>query len=93
VNMKANLAKTHGLIFSQEVLLAMTKAGMKREDAYRIVQEEAMKVWQGGQDFRTLLGQRKDVISYVSSQELDRLFDATRSLKNVDYIFHQVGIE
>lgn len=92
-NMKANLAKTHGLIFSQEALLAMTKAGMKREDAYRIVQEEAMKVWQGGQDFRTLLGQRKDVTDYVPNEELDRLFDATRSLKNVDYIFHQVGIE
>ena len=92
-NMKANLAKTHGLIFSQEALLAMTKAGMKREDAYRIVQEEAMKVWQGGQDFRTLLGRRKDVTDYVPNEELDRLFDATRSLKNVDYIFHQVGIE
>lgn len=92
-NMKANLAKTHGLIFSQEALLAMTKAGMKREDAYRIVQEEAMKVWQGGQDFRTLLGQRMDVTEFVSNQELDRLFDATRSLKNVDYIFHQVGID
>ena len=92
-NMKENLERTHGLIFSQEALLAMTKAGMKREDAYRIVQEEAMKVWKNKQSFRSLLEQREEVKKFVSSQELDRLFDPTRSLKNVDYIFQQVGIE
>jgi adenylosuccinate lyase len=92
-NMKENLERTHGLIFSQEALLAMTKAGMKREDAYRIVQEEAMKVWKNKQSFRSLLEQREEVKKFVSSQELDKLFDPTRSLKNVGYIFHQVGIE
>jgi len=91
--MKENLDRTHGLIFSQEVLLALTKAGMKREDAYRIVQEEAMKVWQNGQNFRTLIEQRSEVKGLVSSQELDRLFDPGRSLKHVDYIFRQVGLD
>jgi len=91
-NMKANLDRTHGLIFSQDALLALTKAGMKREDAYRIVQEEAMNVWQNGQSFRSLLEQREEVKKLVPSQELDRLFDPRRSLKNVDYIFQQVGL-
>ena len=91
-NMMANLDRTHGLIFSQDALLALTKAGMKREDAYRIVQEEAMKVWQNGQSFRSLLSQREEVKKLVPGQELDRLFDPRRSLKNVDYIFQQVGL-
>lgn len=91
-NMMANLDRTHGLIFSQDALLALTKAGMKREDAYRIVQEEAMNVWQNGQSFRSLLEQREEVKKLVPSQELDRLFDPRRSLKNVDYIFKQVGL-
>jgi adenylosuccinate lyase len=92
-NMMENLERTHGLIFSQEALLAMTKGGMKREDAYRIVQEEAMKVWKNKQSFRSLLEQREEVKKVVSGEELDRLFDPNRSLKNVDYIFRQVGIE
>jgi adenylosuccinate lyase len=92
-NMKRNLDRTQGLIYSQEALLAMTKAGMKREDAYRIVQEEAMKVWKNQQSFRDLLAEREEVKEYISGEELDQLFDPKRSLKNVDYIFHQVGLE
>jgi adenylosuccinate lyase len=92
-NMKQNLDRTQGLIFSQDALLAMTKAGMKREDAYRIVQEEAMKVWKNQQSFRDLLAHREEVRQYLSGEALDRLFDPARSLKNVDYIFHQVGLE
>ena len=92
-NMKQNLDRTRGLIFSQEALLAMTKAGMKREDAYRIVQEEAMKVWKNQQSFRDLLERREEVREYISSEQMDKLFDPRSSLKNVDYIFHQVGIE
>ncbi|HLE32577.1 MAG TPA: adenylosuccinate lyase, partial [Bacteroidota bacterium] len=54
-NMRKNIDKTHGLVFSQSVLLALTKKGMKREDAYRIVQSHAMNVWQDGKSFRTVL--------------------------------------
>ena len=90
--MQANINLTHGLIFSQEVLLALTKKGLKREDAYRIVQEEAMNVWKNGQDFRELLAQREEVTRHFSKAELDALFDPRRSLKQVDYIFQQVGL-
>jgi adenylosuccinate lyase len=92
-HMQANLDRTHGLIYSQEALLALTKGGMKREDAYHIVQEEAMRVWQNGRNFRDLIGERKEVKECLSTEELNRLFDPRRSLKNVDYIFKQVGLE
>lgn len=92
-HMQQNIDRTHGLVFSEDVLLALTKAGMKREDAYLIVQEEAMKVWQNRQSFRSLIEGREEVRKHLSSQELDRLFDPRRSLQNVDYIFHQVGLD
>ncbi len=92
-NMKANLDRTHGLIFSQEVLLALTKGGMKREDAYRIVQEDAMSAWQGGESFKDLIEKREEVKNCLAKEDLDRLFDPRRSLKNVDYIFRQVGLD
>lgn len=91
-NMQKNLNRTNGLIFSQDVLLALTKKGMKREDAYRIVQQEAMKVWENGQSLKDLLAGNGDVAKTLSKQELDELFDLKRSTKQVDYIFEQVGI-
>ena len=90
--MQENLDATQGLIFSQEVLLALIKKGMKREDAYRLVQEKAMKVWQNGKDFKTLLMSSEEVNKTLSEKELDELFDAKRSLKQVDYIFNKVGL-
>lgn len=92
-HMVRNLNATHGLIFSQEVLLALTKKGMKREDAYRLVQEQAMKVWKEGKEFKSLLLDSKEVMRLISEKELDDLFNPKRSLKNVDYIFKQVGLE
>ena len=91
-HMTRNLNATRGLVFSQEVLLALTKKGMKREDAYRIVQEQAMKVWAEEKDFKTLLLGSEDVMNVLSQKELDELFDPNRSLKHVDYILEQVGI-
>jgi adenylosuccinate lyase len=98
-HMTRNINTTRGLIFSQEVLLALTKKGMKREDAYRIVQEQAMKVWKQEsvpsaeeKDFKTLLLGSEEVMKNLSQKELDELFDLKRSLKHVDYIFEQVGI-
>src|SRR5574341_1208675 len=78
-HMKQNLETTTGLIFSQEVLLALTKKGMKREDAYRIVQEKAMKVWENGQDFKNLMMSSDEVKKFLSEKELSDLFDARRS--------------
>jgi len=91
-NMRANIDRTHGLIFSQDVLLALTQKGLKREEAYRLVQDEAMKVWKSGQSFRDLLEERQEVTRHLSKVELDELFDPKRSLMHVDYIFGQVGI-
>jgi adenylosuccinate lyase len=92
-HMKENIDRTFGLVFSQDVLLALTKGGMKREDAYAIVQEEAMKVWQHRQSFRSLIEKRDEVKKMFSVKEMDDLFNPRRSLKNVDYIFHQVGLD
>lgn len=91
-HMKENLERTHGLIFSQEVLLALTKKGMRREDAYRTVQALAMKVWKEKIDFKTLLLADETVLSFLSAQELEELFDPTRSLKHVDHIFERIGL-
>lgn len=97
--MERNLNATHGLIFSQEVLLALTKKGMKREDAYRIVQELAMEVWRqesvfSGEekDFKTLLLSNKEVMKLLSSKEIDELFDPKRSLKYLDSIYERIGL-
>ncbi len=92
-HMQRNLNLTHGLIFSQEVLLALTKKGMKREDAYRMVQEQAMKVWRDGKEFKELLLASDDVMKHLTAAELDELFDAKRSLKHLDYMFGRVGLE
>jgi adenylosuccinate lyase len=91
-NMLRNLDKTKGLVFSQEILLALTRKGMKREDAYRIVQERAMKVWENGSNFRELVEASEEIKKMLSKAELDELFDPKRSLKQVDYIFERVGL-
>jgi adenylosuccinate lyase len=91
-HMTRNLNATRGLIYSQEVMLALTKKGMKREDAYKIVQEQAMKVWKEEKDFKALLLGSEEIMKLLSPKELEELFDPKRSLKHVDYIFEQVGI-
>jgi adenylosuccinate lyase len=89
-NMRKNLEKLGGLIHSQRVLLALTQKGVSREDAYAMVQRNAMPVWRGEGDFRTLLGQDKDVSAKLSSAELDELFDLSYHFKHVDTIFVRV---
>jgi adenylosuccinate lyase len=91
-NMLANLNRTGGLIFSQSVLLALTKKGMKREDAYRTVQAAAMEVWKDRTPFRELLGRDPGVAKYLNTKELDELFDLQKSIRNVDAIFARVGL-
>ncbi|WP_308388410.1 adenylosuccinate lyase [Acidithiobacillus sp. AMEEHan] len=88
--MRENLEKTHGLIFSQRVLLALTEKGMLREDAYRVVQRNAMRVWQEGLDFQTLLLADGDVQRYLSAAELGELFDLAYHRKEIDKIFARV---
>ena len=92
-HMRQNLERTHGLIFSQSVLLALTRKGMKREDAYRIVQKSAMDVWQSGNDFKSLLLQSPEVMGTLSEGDIEELFDLDRAMRNVGYLFGRVGLE
>ncbi|MHB1494451.1 MAG: adenylosuccinate lyase [Acidithiobacillus sp.] len=85
-----NLHKMHGLIFSQRVLLALTGKGMLREDAYRVVQHNAMQVWEANADFKSLLAADPQIQPYLSAQELAALFDLSYHTRNVDAIFARV---
>ncbi len=88
--MRKNLDRMGGLIHSQRVLLALTQAGLSREDAYALVQRNAMPVWRGEGDFLTLLKRDPDVSKALTAQELEELFDLDHHLKHVDTIFDRV---
>ncbi len=85
-----NMNKLGGLIHSQRVLLALTQAGVSREDAYRLVQRNAMKVWEEGADFLALLKGDDEVSSALSDEALEVLFDLSYHTKHVDTIFRRV---
>jgi len=89
-NMQKNLDRLGGLIHSQRVLLALTQKGVSREDAYSLVQRNAMPVWRGEGDFLTLLKADADVKKALSDADLEDLFDLGYHLKNVDFIFQRV---
>ncbi|WP_438721571.1 adenylosuccinate lyase [Bartonella rochalimae] len=89
-NMKKNLNKFCGLIYSQRVLLALTQAGTSRENAYQIVQRNAMKVWEQGKDFLEELLKDQDISKILSEAELREKFDLSYHTKHVDTIFKQV---
>jgi adenylosuccinate lyase len=89
-NMAKNLDRLGGLVHSQRVLLALTQKGAPREDAYRYVQRNAMKVWKGDSDFPALLKADADVRKYLSDAEIDENFDLGYHLKHVDTIFKRV---
>jgi len=87
---EANLNRMGGLVFSQRVLLALTQAGVSREDAYRLVQRNAMKVWDGQGDLLTLLRGDADVTAALDDATLAGLFDLSHHTKHVDTIFRRV---
>jgi adenylosuccinate lyase len=88
--MRRNLEQLGGLVDSQRVLLALTQAGMSREDAYRAVQRNAMPVWQGEGRFLDLLKADAEVIGRIRPEELEGLFDEDYHTKHVDTIFRRV---
>ncbi|MEW6267044.1 MAG: adenylosuccinate lyase [Thermodesulfobacteriota bacterium] len=90
--MRANLDKTGGLFFSQQVLLALTRKGLIRDEAYRLVQRQAMRVWQDGLDFKTLLLEDEEIRRFLTAREIESLFDLRYHLKHVDDIFDRVFI-
>jgi adenylosuccinate lyase len=88
--MRRNLDRLGGLVHSQRVLLALTRAGMSREDAYRAVQRQAMQVWEKGGDFLDLLKADKEISKHLSAEALAALFDLAYHTKHVDTIFARV---
>ena len=89
-NMLKNMNKFKGLVMSQRVLLALTQAGVSREDAYRLVQRNAMKVWEQGADFKTELLADADVTKALSPAEIEEKFDLGYHTKHVETIFTRV---
>ena len=89
-NMAANLDRLGGLVHSQRVLLALVEAGLSREDAYQLVQRNAMKVWEHDADFRAALISDNDVRAALSEAEIDARFDLSYHRKHVDTIFRRV---
>jgi len=89
-NMRKNLDRLGGLVHSQRVMIALTQKGVAREDAYALVQRNAMRVWQGEGDFLTFLMADKDVRQHMSEVELKENFDLGYHLKHVDIIFKRV---
>ncbi len=89
-NMKRNLEMFGGLVHSERVLLALARKGMAREDAYRLVQRNAMKTWDAGADFQQSLKADADVAKLLSAADIDACFDLGHHLANVDTIFARV---
>ena len=89
-NMMKNLNQMRGLVFSQKILLDLTQSGVSREDAYRIVQRNAMKVWEEGKDFQEELLADEDVVKALGEEKVKESFDLDYHLKHVDTIFKRV---
>ena len=92
-NMLKNMNKTGGLIFSQEVLLALIKKGVTREDAYAMVQRNAMQVWEEQLDFKTLLKGDSEIMSLLDENEIDNLFDLNKVMININKIYKRLELE
>ncbi len=92
-NMKANLNKTLGLVFSQRLMLALVDKGMLREAAYSLVQKNSMSAWERKVALKELVLQDSSINEMLSSEEIDEIFSYEYYLKNIDYIFKRVGID
>ncbi len=88
--MKANLEGTRGLVFSGQLLLDLVEHGVSREDAYRLVQQHAMRAWKEDLNFRELVLRDKNITSRVPARQLENAFDLKRQLRNIDKIFVRV---
>jgi adenylosuccinate lyase len=91
-NMKENMEKTHGLVFSQRLLLMLIEKGLSRELAYDTVQPLAMKAWEEKQPFRSFVEQDETIRENLSDREIDAAFDLAHHTRRVDEIFKRVGL-
>jgi adenylosuccinate lyase len=87
--MRANLDSSHGLVFSQRVLLALVESGLSRDDAYRLVQRNALRAWDEGLDLRKLLDEDPDL--KLPPEALDAAFDLDDALKHSDVVFDRLS--
>ena len=88
--MQENLNRSYGLYNSQNVLIRLTEKGMTREDAYALVQKNAMMSWKTRKPFKGILAKDKGVKKFLSAKELDNIFALKQYFSNVDYIFNRV---
>jgi adenylosuccinate lyase len=91
-NMKRNLEITQGLVFSQNVMLALVGKGLSRQKAYELTQRNALKAWKTRTPFLKLLKEDKDVMEHLTTRELTAIFDYRRFLRHVDTIFQRLGL-
>ncbi len=90
--MRQNIDITHGLVYSQRVMLALIDKGLARQKAYEVVQRNAMKTWAEGTDFLGLLKKDKEVAAVLSPDALEKLFDYTYYLRHIDAVFDRLGL-
>ncbi len=91
-NMKENLDETHGLIFSQRVMLALVDKGLSREDAYELAQQNALIAWDNKEQYKQLIKKDKNINKYLSEQEIDNIFNYENFLCEVDHIYHRLNL-
>lgn len=91
-NMEANLAKTKGLIFSQKVMLSLVDKGLLRDDAYAIVQRNALEAWNSEKTFKELLLADSELTEHMRKEEVEQIFDYSYHLKNIDVIYQRLGL-
>jgi len=91
-NIKKNLELTNGLVFSQVILLELTKKNVSRDKSYEIVQRNAMTCWETKKPFIELISEDTEIKEYLSDQEIEDIFSYDRYLENVDYIYKRIGI-
>jgi adenylosuccinate lyase len=88
--MMANLNQSHGLIFSESILIRLVDRGLTREEAYALVQRNAMKAWEEGSDFKEAVLGDSEILTHMTSEEIDAAFDLNHALRWVDAIFDRV---
>ena len=88
--MKKNLDKMGGVIYSESILLELVRSGIAREEAYKLVQRVAMKIWEKGGDFKELILNNREIMKYITPASIEKAFSINHHLKNVSYIFKRV---
>ncbi len=89
-NMKANLQLLKGLVFSQQIMLALAESGVSREDAYKMVQTQAMRVWKQKKDFKDLILNDNQICAHIGVKKIEEIFDVRYHLKYISTIFKRV---